>query len=94
MIRVDSDMDIAEDEPMPGVGTGHTMKEELDGVTTRPKSAPDPHNNTVDSVTPAQSSVAHAQDWGAKDGQGHLNSQLTLNDYEEIMGSVKSDPTQ
>ena len=81
MFRVDSDIDIAEDEPMPEFGTGHTMKIELDEATTMSNNAPDPHNDTGESATLAGSSDAHAQGRGAKDGQGHLNSQLTLNDY-------------
>ena len=92
MVRVDSDMDIAEDEPTAWVGTGHTIKKELDRVATGPKSAPDPHTNIVVSMTPAQSSVAYVRDLGTEDGQGHMDSQLTLNDYEEIIGSVKSEP--
>ena len=51
MFRVDSDIDIAEDEPMPEFGTGHTMKIELDEATTMSNNAPDPHNDTGDSAT-------------------------------------------
>ena len=94
MFRVDSDIDIAEDEPMPDFGTGHTVKIELDKATTVSNNASDPRSDTGDSATLAGGSAAHAQDCGAKDGQGHLNSQLTLEDYENIIGSVKPSHTQ
>ena len=92
MVRADSDMDIAEDEPTAGIGTEYTIKKELDRVATGPNSDPDPHTNISVSMAPAQSSVVYMRDPGTEDSQGHTDSQLTLSDYEEMIGSIKSDP--
>ena len=70
------------------------MKIELDEATTMSNNAPDPRNDTGESATLAGGSAAHAQDCGATDGQGHLNSQLSLEDYENIICSVKPSQSQ
>ena len=79
---------------MPDFSTGHTVKMESDRATTMPNNASDPHGDANDSTALTGDSVAHAHDHGTKDGQGHLNSQLSLEDYENIIGSIKPSQSQ
>ena len=74
MVRADSDMDIAEEEPTAGVGTGYTVEKELDRAATGPNSDSDPHTNIRVSLAPAQSSVVYMRDPGTEDSQGHTDS--------------------
>ena len=92
MFRIDADTDIAEDEAMPEFSTGHTVKKESDRATAIPNDTSDPPSNAGDSAALTGDSVA--QYHGTKDGQGHLDSQLSLEDYENIIGSIKPSQSQ
>ena len=80
MIRVNTDMDIAEEEPGAGVGTGCVVEGEPDGSPAGLSSDSEHHTNTAVPLNPAQSLVIYVMDPGAEDSQGHIDPQQTPND--------------
>ena len=67
MIRVDTDMDIAEEEPEAGVGTGCVVEGEPDGSPAGLSSDSEHHTNTAVPLNPTQSPVISEMDPGAEE---------------------------